>query len=151
MTDAVAVQTIVTVGGIVMLLIQQRRQGKRISRIDDQTSNSHSETEFPNLRDEVTAIREDTRATRGIVHGLERRVGGVEAHLQDLGRHDDSIEDTIRRKEAAASRDLKAAVEERNAQIAELTRTIPIIVREAIGAHVGACPLRHPGDDIPTA
>lgn len=138
------------------------RTNVKLKRIDanaqataDQTVNNHEDTEFPNLRDEQTAMRnkvssveatlgemkQEQIALRGSVHGVTAAVSRLEEWLRDQAKGTAYLEDTITRKELAATRALAAAVEERNIQFAErdkslleFQRTLPEVIARTVNA-----------------
>jgi hypothetical protein len=79
MSDPVVIQLITTAGVIVVAILGKVKLD-RISRdtrvTREQTENSHADTEYPNLRDEVTAMREtlgDVAAGQGRLEDGQRR------------------------------------------------------------------------------
>lgn len=139
-------QIIVALIGMFGLVISTHiSYGRKLGRIETnsqvtraQTENDHGDADYPNLRDELTA-------TRGLIHGLGRQLGGLEQWVKDLATGSERIDNTITRKALAAARDLAVSVEERDQRIAELLRKdIPEIVARQINRHVTDCPLRNP-------
>lgn len=70
MSEALGIQLITTVGLIVVAIIGKLKldaigRDARASRV--QTENEHEDTEYPNLRDEVTAIRTAVSGLAGTV------------------------------------------------------------------------------------
>lgn len=139
-------QIIVALIGMFGLVISTHiSQNRKLGRIETnsqvtraQTENDHAGADYPNLRDELTA-------TRGLIHGVGRQLGGLEQWVRDLAEGSDRIDSTITRKALAAARDLAVSVEERDQRIAELLRKdVPEIVARQIDRHVADCPLRNP-------
>lgn len=141
MTEPVVLQAITTVGVIIVAWLGNRklngiRDDSAVARA--QTENDHANADYPNLRDELTA-------TRGLIHGLGRQLGGLEQWVKDLATGSDRIDDTITRKALTAARELAASIEDRDERIKELLRKdVPEIVARQIARHVADCPLRNP-------
>lgn len=138
MSEGVIIQTITTIGLVVVAIIGNRklnRIGTDAREANEQVSNTHSK----NFRDDLD---EKVEGLSGQIRAVAEWQKRTERWLRDLGKADHQIEDTVDREALAAARDLKAAVDERNLRIEELRRDIPAIVREAIGGHVIDCPLR---------
>ena len=139
---AVVVAVVGASAVIIPALISQRRTLGRIETNSQvtraQTENDHGDADYPNLRDELTA-------TRGLIHNLDRKFGGLEQWVKDLATADQRIDDTITRKALLAARDLAVSKEERDERIAELLRKdVPETVSRQIARHVRDCPLRNP-------
>lgn len=159
MSDAIIVQLITTVGLVVVAVIGNRklnRIGQDARTTAQQTANEHHDAPFPNLRDELTAVREgqeDLRvsvgrladaqdATRQDVGGLHSEVRTVRNDITGMrtdARHD-------RREIAEVSARLDDAVRDRNNALEGLRREIPGVIATAVEGHVDSCPLRRPGD-----
>ena len=141
MTEPVVLQAITTLGVVVVAWLGNRklngiRDDSAVARA--QTENDHANADYPNLRDELTA-------TRGLIHGLGRQLGGLEQWVKDLASGSERIDDTITRKALVAARELAASVEERDERIKEVLRKdVPEIVARQIDRHVADCPLRNP-------
>lgn len=141
MSEPIILQVITTLGVVVVAWLGNRklngiRDDSAVARA--QTENDHANADYPNLRDELTA-------TRGLIHGLGRQLGGLEQWVKDLATGSERIDDTITRKALVAARELAASVEDRDERIKELLRKdIPEIVARQIDRHVADCPLRTP-------
>lgn len=138
MTESITIEVITTVGLIVVAWLGNRklnRIGKDAKVTRHQTENSHQGAEYPNLRDEITAVHADVRAITGTLKGHGRRFDHIESNLADLHTEDDLIGTTIDRKGLAAARALTALREE-----------IPDLIKVEISQHVQACPLRQKHD-----
>lgn len=141
MTEPIVLQVITTLGVVVVAWLGNRklngiRDDSAVARA--QTENDHANADYPNLRDELTA-------TRGLIHGLGRQLGGLEQWVKDLATGSERIDDTITRKALQATRDLAASVEDRDERIKELLRKdVPEIVARQIQKHIADCPLRNP-------
>lgn len=136
MTEAILLQIITTAGLIVVAVVQvagsrrtkqigasveEIRADTRVTR--KQTENDHTDAEFPNLRDEITAIR------RGTVRGLER----IERHIKDVDDDQKSTRHSLDRHLDDADR-----------KLAEINRSILRVSETAERQHVAACPARRP-------
>ena len=97
MTEAIWVAIIVQSGGVVVAIIAGARKLGAIGRDTKatlaQTENEHQDAEYPNLRDEVTAIRELLVEQSGQTRGLKKSVGGLHADLRLL--REEGFEPTI--------------------------------------------------------
>lgn len=135
MSEAIAVQLITTAGLIVVALLGNRklnRIGSDAKEAREQTANSHQDAEFPNLREELTAVHNDVREVAEIVRGHDRHFERIDRNLDDLHRDDSQIEDSISRERLAATRALAAAVQDRDLHISEL--------RSELTRHIRSCP-----------
>lgn len=90
MTEGIWIAIITQAGAFVLAVIGMWR---KLGRIDDQTTNSHTATKYPNLRDELTATREAIEAQAEIIEtiaqtttGHENRLARTETHLSDVAR-----------------------------------------------------------------
>ena len=101
MTDTIIIQLITTGGVIVVAWIQWGFKRKisniasdaRVTR--EQTENEHIEAEYPNLREEITAVRKSAerierhlqdvdRDTKGTRHALERHIDVADLELDNM-------------------------------------------------------------------
>lgn len=138
MTESIIIQLITTAGIIVVAWLGNRklnRIGKDAKVTRNQTENSHQNAEYPNMRDEITAVHADVRAITGTLKGHDRRFDHIARNLVDLHTEDDLIGTTIDRKDLAAARALTALREE-----------IPDLIQSQISQHIQACPLRQKHD-----
>lgn len=141
MSEPIVLQAITTLGVVIVAWLGNRklngiRDDASVARA--QTENDHAGADYPNLRDELTA-------TRGLIHGLGRQLGGLEQWVKDLATGSERIDDTITRKALQATRDLAASVEDRDERIKELLRKdVPEIVARQIQKRIADCPLRNP-------
>lgn len=125
--------------GVAFLLAVVGMWGK-LGRIDKQTTNSHQETDYPNLRDEITSVRETVEATAEITRGHDKKLERIDRNLADLHETDENTGETISRHRKATSRALAMAVMERDYTIAEqehrlrqhLESRVPELIREHI-------------------
>lgn len=136
------IAVITQAAAVVIVLLQQNKKLNRIGvdarEAREQTANDHAGADYPNLRDELTA-------TRGLIHGLVRQLGGLEQWVRDLATGADRIDDTISRKALIAARELSDFKEEREERLTRMLRQdVPEIVRREIAQHVADCPLRRP-------
>lgn len=169
MTDIMTKATeLLTTVGVIIVALAQLRHGVKIKRIDmnskvaaEQTANSHEHTEYPNLRDEQTAIREqvgkiedDVKAVRGLVHGIERSVRRITSWVRDLDTVAADTEATIDRKVRVVASDLERAIadrdhalQERDAEVRRMQRELPHRVTEQVARHLSEhpnlCPLHN--------
>ncbi|OCI31039.1 hypothetical protein [Oerskovia enterophila] len=82
MSDAVVVQLITTAGVILVAAlgkVKLDRIGRDAREAREQTANEHADAEYPNLRDELTAMRGDLSA------GLDRLEAGQKRHDGEIG------------------------------------------------------------------
>lgn len=138
MTEGVVIQIITTLGLVVVAIIGNRklnRIGSDAKATLRQTENDHQTSEFPNLRDELTA-------TRGLVHGVDRKLDRAQSWLADLAEADRHHEQALDRKTQATDRALAVAVQDRERELALLRREIPAMIQREIKSHVADCPLR---------
>lgn len=166
MSDAVIIQLIVTVGGIVAVVLGN----KKLNRIRadtaatrEQAENEHADAEYPNLREELTATREavvevggvataaldEAKAAKGATHGLTRQLARLTSWLEDVSTGSEDTDDALDRVQAGAARALARAVKERDEKLAELRDEVPALVRDALTQHVTDCPLRTPPKETP--
>lgn len=159
---ATPLAALVTSGGTIFIAVLTMHNNSKIKRIDqnakataEQTVNNHQDAEYPNLREEQTAMREkvnalsrelgevqgDVKAVRGMVHGVSAAVDRVEDWLKDVGKGTAFLEDTISRKELAAAQALAAAIEDRTIEFQKrdrefegLRRELPGVVSRAVDA-----------------
>lgn len=79
---------IVAVGSAIAIVASQRAKLRQIASdaraAADQTTNSHEEAEYPNLREELTA-------TRSLVAEVRQDIGGLRAEIRQL--HTDQSDD----------------------------------------------------------
>ncbi len=142
MTPEVLIALIGTMGGVATALISQGRKLNRIENnsqvIRDQTENEHAGAEFPNLRDELTALHVDVRGLRNDVLGL---------HDVDV-----NLDDTMTRQDIRTQRAIDRAMATSDQQIDRLREEIPVMIRRevpriltvSLTKHVSDCPLRTP-------
>lgn len=138
MTENITIQIITTLGLVVVAWLGNRklnRIGSDAKEAREQTANSHQNAEFPNLREELTAVHADVREVAEIVRGHDRHLERLDRHLEDLHTEDTHIEDTIDRKTAANARALAAAVDERNTLYSQL--------RQELNIHITQCEPPH--------
>lgn len=141
MTEPVVLQAITTLGVVVVAWLGNRklngiRDDTTVAR--EQIENDHANAEFPNLRDELTATREDVRAMRNEIRGL---------HAEDA-----TLDDTMTRQEIRTQRQIDRATALSDQQIDRLREEVPVMIRREVPAfiaialshHVGDCPLRNP-------
>ncbi|MFD6093642.1 hypothetical protein ACFWGN_16110 [Oerskovia sp. NPDC060338] len=82
MSDAVVIQLIATAGLILVAAlgkVKLDRIGRDAREAREQTANEHADAEYPNLRDELTAMRGDLSA------GLDRLEAGQKRHDGEIG------------------------------------------------------------------
>ncbi|MET4222797.1 hypothetical protein [Oerskovia enterophila] len=82
MSDAVVIQLIATAGLILVAAlgkVKLDRIGRDAREAREQTANEHADAEYPNLRDELTAMRADLSA------GLDRLEAGQKRHDGEIG------------------------------------------------------------------
>lgn len=133
MTEPVTLQIITTVGLVVVAWLGNRK----LNRIDgnarearEQTANEHADAEFPNMRDEITALHTDVRGLRNDVLAL---------HDEDA-----SLDDTMSRQGIRTQRAIDRAMADSDQQIDRLREEIPVMISRQIIKHVADCPLRTP-------
>ncbi len=159
MSDPVVINIITTLGLIVVAIIGN----KKLNRIGGdartaaaQTANEHADAEYPNLRDELTAVREGQRDLRISVgrlsdaqDAIRQDIGGLHSEVRTVrgditGMRADARHDRL--AVASVREDLDTAVRERTAAIEQLRTDIPDLIGVAVSGHVEACPLRRAGD-----
>lgn len=122
--------------------------GQDAATAAQQTANDHSDAEYPNLRDEMTAIHETVRGVGETVRGHDRRFERLERQLIDVRHGADFTEETLDRDRMSSSRALARAIEERRADMTALERRfeqrIPDLMKQALTMHIRACPVRTP-------
>ncbi|MFD6093967.1 hypothetical protein ACFWGN_17775 [Oerskovia sp. NPDC060338] len=81
MSDAVVIQLITTLGAcaaVILGKVKLDRIGRDAREAREQTANEHADAEYPNLRDELTAMRGDLSA------GLDRLEAGQKRHDSEI-------------------------------------------------------------------
>lgn len=115
MSDAIVVQLITTAGVVLVAVlgkIKLDRIGRDAREAREQTANEHADAEYPNLRDELTAMRGEVSAGLGRLEDGQKRhdseIGGIR-HTQRqqtdaIARLDERMEgrDAEQRREHAA-------------------------------------------------
>ena len=158
MSDAIWVQVVTAAGLVIVAIINKRdsratRSEVRAVAADvkvtrDHTENSHSEAKYPNLRDELTSVRETVEGMAQIQRGQDRRLDRIERQTADLRRADEATDDTIDRHELDHTRALARAAADRARALADLDarfeHRIPVLIAAALDGHVAVCPLRTP-------
>lgn len=151
MSEAVTIQLIVTGGLVLVALIGfagQIRVNKatahKLNSIKGdvfatrlQAENEHAESDYPNLRDEITSIRLT----------VEQLADRVAADAETMARADErgttfiqEVDTDVRSLRKSLDRHIVTA----NRQLDEIRASIPIQVSDGIREHVNACPLRQP-------
>lgn len=129
MSEAVVIQLITTAGTIAAVIlgkVKLDRIGRDAKVTREQTENSHAETAYPNLRDEVTAVRE----TLGhVAEGQGRLEDGQRRHDSEIR----GIRESQRQQTDALAR-LDERVEGRDA---EQRREHAVLARR-LDEHLGA-------------
>ena len=145
MTEGVWIQIITTVGLVVVAMLGNRKLNiiRRDSRTAaEQTANSHAETEYPNLRDDLDAkfegVAKNFAGTNGAIRAVHERLDRHEAWMRDNGRRIDAVDEDTQRRDKDAEREFARRVD------ALVSQTIPSLIRTELGNHVGSCPLREP-------
>ncbi|MEE6280135.1 hypothetical protein [Georgenia sp. MJ170] len=127
MTDVLA--ALVNGVALVLVAIVGNRKLKRIEADTkasrEQVENDHLADEYPNLRDELTA-------TRGLIHGIGRKLDRAVSWLQDLTEADRHHEQALDRKAEAADRALAVAVRERERELSLLRRELPEMIQREL-------------------
>ena len=117
MTEPIIVQSITTLGLIVVAVLQviSHQRTKALSEdvrvVRGQTENEHKDAQYPNLRDELTAIR----------LGLERADERTERYIKD-------VDDDVRRDRETMHRHIEYAdgvVADARRELADLKATCP--------------------------
>lgn len=134
MSPEIAVALIAQAGAIVIVLLSQ---GRKINRIEtnssitrEQTENDHSESEFPNLREEITE-------TRNMIKGVVRQLGGLEQWVRDLAVGYDRLDGSINRKAQITTREVNDFKEEREERLRiMLSQEIPALIDRRISDHL---------------
>ena len=103
----------------VMVQLRKARKGLEVVASDiaatkEQTVNEHAGAEYPNLRDELTAIRTDTAEA---LNGIRSDIGGVHSEVRDVRDGLGHVRDDITgiRSDARQDRRRIAALERRGA------------------------------------
>lgn len=145
MPEEIWVALIVQTGAVIVAMIAGGRKLNRIgadaSTAATQTANDHADAEYPNLRDEVTAIHETVRGVGEIVRGHDRRFDRIERNVTDLHEADDYTESTLDRQRLATARALANAIGDLEQRFEQ---RVPELIELALQGHVRACPLRRP-------
>lgn len=158
MSDAIWVQ-VVTAAGLVIVAIINKRDSRatrsavravaedvRVTR--DHTENAHTDAEYPNLRDELTSVRETVEGMAQVQRGQDRRLDRIERQTADLRRADEATDDTLDRHELDHARALARAIADRDRALTDLEarfeHRMPELIAAALDGHVAACPLRTP-------
>lgn len=158
MTEAVWVQIVIVVGLVLVAVINKR--DSRATRRDlalvaddarvtrEQSENEHANAPYPNMRDELTSVRETVEGIAQIVTGHDRRMERIERQTRDLRDTDDATDETLDRQRLDHARALARAVAEREDAMRDLEarfeRRVPELITAAIEGHVADCPLRTP-------
>ena len=131
MPEPVLIQ-IITTGGLIIIAIVQVVASKRQKRIEDDvrvtrehTENSHRGAPYPNMRDEITAIR------RTIERGFEQ----TNRYVKDVDVDQKATRDALDRHIDAADRIAEDARRDMDARMAAL-------VAEGMRAHTSDCAMR---------
>lgn len=85
MSDAVVIQLITTLGALVAVIlgkVKLDKIGRDAREAREQTANEHADAEYPNLRDELTAVH---GTLRDVVGGVERLEDGQKRHDSEIG------------------------------------------------------------------
>ena len=85
MSDAVVIQLIATAGLILVAAlgkVKLDRIGRDAREAREQTANEHADAEYPNLRDELTAVHE---TMRDVAAGQVRLEAGQKRHDGEIG------------------------------------------------------------------
>ena len=131
MPEPVLIQ-IITTGGLIVIAIVQVIASKRQKRIEDDvrvtrshTENKHQNDEYPNLRDEVTAIR------RTVERGFEQ----THRYVKDVDVDQKATRDALDRHILTAERIVEDAKRDVDEHMAAL-------VAEGMRAHTSDCAMR---------
>lgn len=158
MSDAIWVQVVTAAGLVIVAIINKRdsratRSEVRAVAADvkvtrDHTENSHGEAKYPNLRDELTSVRETVEGMAQVQRGQDRRLDRIERQTADLRRADEATDDTLDRHELDHARALARAIADRDRALTDLEarfeQRVPELITAALDGHVAACPLRTP-------
>ena len=131
MTEPIIVQSITTLGLVLVAVLQviAHRRTKELSEdvrvVRGQTENEHKDAQYPNLRDELTAIR----------LGLERADARTERYIHDVDADQKATRDALDRHIDAADRIVEDAKRDMDARMAAL-------VAEGMRAHTSDCAMR---------
>lgn len=158
MTEAVWVQIVTALGLVVVAVINKRDSRAtrrelsavatdvRVTR--DHTENEHLDAPYPNMRDEITSVRETVEGMAQVQRGQDRRMERIERQTADLRDAGDATDDTLDRYQSRHARALADAVADRKRDMADLEarfeRRVPELITAALEGHVAACPLRTP-------
>ena len=104
-----------------------KKVAKDTAATAEQTVNQHSGAEYPNLRDELTAVRGEIGSIRTTMESVRSDIGGLHSETRDL------------RKDVTGIR-TDARQDRRN--LAEHLADVPRVVEEAMANHATACPAR---------
>ncbi len=139
MTEGIIVALITQGAGVVIAFVGVWR---KLGRVDRQTSNNHQNAEYPNLRDELTAVREqgkqneqDLKALRGVTHSLDRTLKDMNRWLKDLTEDHERLDTTLDRKETRNERALAAAVRDRDAALGVVDQRLTVVEQT-----IASCP-----------
>lgn len=111
----------------------------------EQTANSHADAQYPNLRDELTAVRvlaEATQRTVGLLaeaqQAVREDVGGLHSEVRDARRDIAGVRTDARRDRRALDVQRQALED----HIADVPNVVTDAVRKAEADHIAACPAR---------
>lgn len=138
MTELVWVAIITQSGALATAVVGMWR---KLGRIDQQTTNSHAETDYPNMRDELSSVRETVEATAQIVRGHDRRLERMDRNLADLHLTTEDTEDTLDRQRLATARALRRAVEDRETALEQQAQALRAYVDQALADYHRTKPL----------
>lgn len=129
MSDPVLIALIAQAGAVVLALLSQ---GRKISRIAEQTENAHQGTEYPNMRDELTAVRE---GVADVAAGQVRLEDGQRRHDSEIGgiRH-------VQRQEADRHARMEDRLEGRDAEQRRQHTALAKRLDDHLNAQDGASP-----------
>lgn len=131
MSEGIIVQLITTLGVVLVAVLgnnKLNRIGKDTKATLKQTENDHQNSEYPNLRDELTAFRKETSET---LEQVQADIRGTRKDVTGL-----RVDDGLIRK------DVSLAVQQRREEIQDLRDEIPGIVRRALVVHGSTCPIQ---------
>ena len=105
----------------------------QVAAVEEQTVNNHADADYPNLRDELTAMRLTAEATSEAVGRLTDTVAATQ---RDIGG--------MREEQRAERRERRDVSTRLDDHLREAPNLIATAIALAEGEHIAACPLRNP-------
>lgn len=129
MTEAIWVALITQSGVIGAAVVGMWR---KLGRIDQQTTNSHTGSPYPNLRDEITAVRSTVEATAQTVLSHGRHLERIDRNILDLHAVTDATDTALDRTRTTTLRAQAREAAERENALRELEHRLRADIRAAL-------------------